>query len=225
MCGNGQLGTTAFPVPIAQAATWDPALERSFGRALGLEAWQKGIDVVLAPNVNIARVPENGRNFEAFGEDPFLSGQTAAAAIEGIQQNPVIATVKHFAVNSQETNRYYVSSNVDDRTLHEIYLPPFETAVRQAGVGAVMCAYGLVNARVRVRGPGAAQDGAAGRVRLPRPRHVGLGRDVVDGSVGERRPRRRDARRQVLRRPRSRTRSPRARSRRRRSTKWRATSS
>ena len=143
--GNGQLGTTAFPVPIAQAATWDTALERSFGRALGLEAWQKGVDVVLAPNVNIARVPENGRNFEAFGEDPFLSGQTAAAAIEGVQQNPVIATVKHFAVNSQETNRYYVSSNVDDRTLHEIYLPPFETAV-QAGVGAVMCAYGQVNA-------------------------------------------------------------------------------
>ncbi len=142
---NGQLGTTAFPVPIAQAATWDTGLERSFGRTLGLEAWQKGIDVVLAPNVNIARVPENGRNFEAFGEDPFLTGQTAAAAIEGIQQNPVIATVKHFAVNSQETNRYYISSNVDDRTLHEIYLPPFQTAV-QAGVGAVMCAYGQVNA-------------------------------------------------------------------------------
>ncbi|HEY8030153.1 MAG TPA: glycoside hydrolase family 3 C-terminal domain-containing protein [Gaiellaceae bacterium] len=141
-----QVGTTAFPAPIAQAATWDPALQRRLGRALGLEAWQKGIDVLLAPNVNIARVPENGRNFEAFGEDPFLAGQTGAAVIEGIQQNPVIATVKHFAVNSQETNRYYVSSNVDDRTLHEIYLPPFATAVSQAKVGAVMCGYGLVNA-------------------------------------------------------------------------------
>ena len=76
----------------------------------------------IAPDVNIARVPENGRNFEAFGEDPFLSGQTAVAEIEGIQQNPVIATVKHFAVNSQETNRYYVSSTVDDRTAEN--MPP-----------------------------------------------------------------------------------------------------
>jgi beta-glucosidase len=141
-----QVGTTAFPSPVAQAASWDTALQRSLGQALGHEAWQKGIDVLLAPDVNIARVPENGRNFEGFGEDPFLSGQTGTAEIEGIQQNPVIATVKHYAVNSQETNRYYVSSNVDDRTLHEIYLPPFEAAVQQGHVGAVMCAYGFVNA-------------------------------------------------------------------------------
>ena len=140
-----QLGTTAFPSPIAQAATWDESLQRRFGKALGLEAWQKGVDVLLAPDVNIARVPENGRNFEGFGEDPLLAARTAVAEISGIQENPVIATVKHFAVNSQETNRYYVSSNVDDRTLHEIYLPPFEAAVRDAHVGAVMCAYGLVN--------------------------------------------------------------------------------
>jgi beta-glucosidase len=144
--GDTQVGTTSFPAPIAQAASWDTQLQRSFGQALGLEAWQKGIDVVLGPDVNIARVPQNGRNFEAFGEDPFLTGQTAAAEIDGIQQNPVIATVKHFAVNSQETNRYYVSSNVDDRTLHEIYLPPFATAIGQGKVGAVMCAYGQVNA-------------------------------------------------------------------------------
>src|SRR5581483_6774616 len=143
--GDTQVQTTSFPAPIAQAATWDTGLERSFGHALGLEAWQKGIDVVLAPDVNIARVPENGRNFEAFGEDPFLTGQTAAAVIDGIQQNPIIATVNPVAVNSHETNRYYVSSNVDDRTLHEIYLPPFATAVGQGRVGAVMCAYGLVN--------------------------------------------------------------------------------
>lgn len=141
-----QVGTTSFPAPIAQAATWDAALQRRLGAALGLEAWQKGVDVLLAPDVNIARVPENGRNFEAFGEDPLLSGRTAAAEIDGIQQNAVIATVKHFAVNSQETNRYYVSSNVDERTLQEIYLPPFAAAVSQGRVGAVMCAYGLVNA-------------------------------------------------------------------------------
>src|SRR5207248_1414183 len=152
--GDTQVGTTSFPAPIAQAATWDPELQRSFGEALGLEAWQKGIDIVLAPDVNIARVPQNGRNFEAFGEDPYLTGQTAAAEIDGIQQNPgVIATVKHFAVNSQETNRYYVSSNVDDRTLHEIYLPPFATAVGQAHVGAVMCAYGQVNSVFSCQNP------------------------------------------------------------------------
>jgi len=143
--GDGQIATTAFPAPIAQAATWDTSLQRRFGQALGREAWNKGVDVLLGPDVNIARVPQNGRNFEAFGEDPFLTGQAGAAEIEGIQQSPVIATVKHYAVNSQETNRYWVSSNVDQRTLHEIYLPPFEAAVRQAHVGGVMCAYGLVN--------------------------------------------------------------------------------
>ncbi|HZQ88749.1 MAG TPA: glycoside hydrolase family 3 C-terminal domain-containing protein [Gaiellaceae bacterium] len=148
-----QVGTTSFPAPIAQAATWNPALQRRLGHALGNEAWQKGIDVLLAPDVNIARVPENGRNFEAFGEDPFLSAQTAVAEIAGIQQNPVVATVKHYAVNSQETNRYYVSSNVADRTLHEIYLPPFAAAVGQGEVGAVMCAYGLVNGTQSCQNP------------------------------------------------------------------------
>jgi beta-glucosidase len=143
---DGQLGTTAFPAPIDQAAMWDPTQARRLGQALGNEAWRKGIDVLLGPDVNIARVPENGRNFEAFGEDPFLAAQTAVAEIEGIQRNPVIATVKHFPVNSQETNRWYLSSNLDQRTLHEIYLPPFEAAVEQAHVGAVMCAYGSVNA-------------------------------------------------------------------------------
>jgi beta-glucosidase len=143
--GDFQTGTTAFPAPIAQAATWDPLRARALGQALGNEAWQKGIDVLLAPDVNIARIPQNGRNFEAFGEDPFLSGQIAAAEIQGIQRNPVMATVKHFAVNSQETNRWYVSSNLDNRTLHEIYLPPFEAAVNQGHVAAVMCAYGAIN--------------------------------------------------------------------------------
>lgn len=148
-----QVGTTAFPAPIALAATWDPALQQQLGQALGSEAWKKGIDVLLAPDVNIARVPENGRNFEAFGEDPFLSAQTAVAEIAGIQQNAVVATVKHYSVNSQETNRYYVSSNLDDRTLHEIYLPPFAAAVGQGGVGAVMCAYGIVNGTQSCQNP------------------------------------------------------------------------
>ena len=94
---------------------------------------------------NIARVPMNGRNSEAFGEDPYLTGQTAAAEIQGVQENPVIATVKHYALNNQETNRMSESSDVDDRTLHEIYTPAFEIAVKQGQAGSVMCSYNRVH--------------------------------------------------------------------------------
>ena len=142
--GDGQIGTTAFPAPIAQAAAWDPSVQRGTGRAIGWEAWHKGIDVQLAPDVNIARVPLNGRNFEAFGEDPFLAGQTAVAEIDGIQENHVIATVKHYALNNQETNRMTESSDVDERTLREIYTPAFEAAVQQGHVGSVMCSYNRI---------------------------------------------------------------------------------
>lgn len=143
--GDAQSGTTAFQAPISQAATWDPATARAVGRAIGSEAWHKGIDVQLAPDVNIARVPLNGRNYEAFGEDPFLTGQTAVAVIDGIQSEHVIATVKHYAGNNQETNRMTISSDIGERALHEIYTPAFEAAVKQAHVGSVMCAYNKVN--------------------------------------------------------------------------------
>jgi beta-glucosidase len=142
--GDMEVGTTAFPAGIDQAATWDPALQTEYGRTLGWEAWQKGVNVQLAPGVNIARVPMNGRNFEYMGEDPYLSGQGAAAEIRGIQQNPVIATVKHYALNNQETDRMTVSSDVSERTLHEIYLPAFEAAVKEGHVGAVMCSYNRI---------------------------------------------------------------------------------
>jgi beta-glucosidase len=143
--GDGQTDTTAFPAPIAQASSWDPSLDRRLGDAIGWEAWHKGIDVMLAPDVNLARVPMNGRNFEAFGEDPYLSGQIGAAVIQGIQGEHVIATVKHYAENSQETNRQTISEDVDERTLHELELQPFEAAVKQGRVGSVMCAYNQVN--------------------------------------------------------------------------------
>ena len=143
--GDGQTDTTAFPAPIAQASSWDPSLDRRLGDAIGWESWHKGIDVMLAPDVNLARVPMNGRNFEAFGEDPYLSGQVGAAVIQGIQGEHVIATVKHYAENSQETNRNTISEDVDERTLHELELQPFETAVKQGQVGSVMCAYNEVN--------------------------------------------------------------------------------
>ena len=143
--GDGQLNTTAFPAAIDQAATWDPALQRRFGAALGWEAWHKGIDIMLAPDLNLARIPMNGRNFEAFGEDPILSGTTAAAEIQGVQQNNVIATAKHYAENSQETNRNAVSEDVDPRTLHELEGQAFELALKQGRPGAVMCSYNEVN--------------------------------------------------------------------------------
>ena len=143
--GDGQPATTAFPSPILRAATWDPALQRRFGDALGWESWHKGVGVMLAPNLNLARVPMNGRNFEAFGEDPYLSGWTAAAEIQGIQQNNVIATAKHYAENSQETNRNTISEDVDARTLHELEGQAFEIALEQGKPGSVMCSYNLVN--------------------------------------------------------------------------------
>ena len=118
-----QQGTTTFPSGVAQAATWNPALERQFGEALGQEAWNKGINVMLAPGLNIARIATNGRNFEYMGEDPFLAGKTAAAAVRGIQSNPVLAQAKHYAANNQETERNTINAVIDERTLREIYLP------------------------------------------------------------------------------------------------------
>jgi len=142
--GDSQLNTTAFPDGIAQVASWDPAMQRGVGAAIGWEAWHKGVAVQLAPGVDIARNPLNGRNFEYAGEDPYLAGQTGAAVISGIQSQHVVATVKHYAANDQETNRMTDSSDVDERTMQEIDLPAFQAAVK-AGVGSVMCSYNRVN--------------------------------------------------------------------------------
>ena len=141
--GNRQTGTTAFPDEIAQAATWDASLQTSMGAALGAEAAAKGVNVVFGPGVNVARNPLNGRGFEYAGEDPLLAGATAAALIRGIQSKHVIATVKHLALNDQETNRTTMSSDASERVQQELYLPPFEAAVK-AGAGAAMCAYNRV---------------------------------------------------------------------------------
>ncbi|HWC33943.1 MAG TPA: glycoside hydrolase family 3 C-terminal domain-containing protein [Mycobacteriales bacterium] len=143
--GDGQLLVTAFPDGIAQAASWDPAMQYEVGAAIGWEAWHKGVDVQLAPGVDIARNPLNGRTFEYAGEDPYLSGQTGAAEIRGIQSQHVAATVKHYAMNDQETNRMTDSSMVDVRTMQEIHLPAYEAAVKQGHVAAVMCAYNRIN--------------------------------------------------------------------------------
>src|SRR3954454_14055346 len=151
--GDMEVNTTAFPSGISQASSWNRPLQRQLGRAIGNEAWHKGINLQLAPDVNIARFPMNGRNSEAFGEDPYFTGQTAVAEIDGIQQNPVIATVKHYALNNHEVNRMTVSADADPRTIHEIYTPAFETAVKQGHVGSVMCSYNRIN------GPYACENG------------------------------------------------------------------
>lgn len=138
--GNGARDVTAFPAPITLAASWDPELVQRWGAAMGSEERGKGVYVHLAPMMNIMRVPTAGRNFESFGEDPFLAAEMAAADVRGIQSAGVVATAKHFVGNEQETLRLEGSSEIDSRTLHEIYYPPFVASVR-AGVGAIMCAY------------------------------------------------------------------------------------
>ena len=136
---------TAYAGSIALAATWDPSLVRRMGESIGQDARARGVHFILGPGVNIYRAPMNGRNFEYFGEDPFLTAHTDVPYIEGVQSQGVIATVKHFAANNQEWDRHNVSSDVDERTLREIYLPAFEAAVKVAHVGAVMDSYNLIN--------------------------------------------------------------------------------
>jgi beta-glucosidase len=137
--------TTSYPAGIAMAATWDTALERQVGAMLGKDSRARGVHFLLAPGMNIYRAPMCGRNFEYFGEDPFLSSRMAVAAIEGIQSQGVVATAKHYMGNNQEWERYKVSSDIDERTMHEIYLPAFEASVKDAHVGAVMDSYNLIN--------------------------------------------------------------------------------
>ena len=143
--GPGHQGpATALPAPIALAATWDVSLANTYGTVLGAEALALANGLVEAPDINIARTLQNGRTFEGFGEDPYLAGQMAVANIAGIQSQGVIAESKHFAANSQETDRMAINEIIDERTLREIYLPAFESTVKQGKVGAVMCAYNQV---------------------------------------------------------------------------------
>ena len=136
---------TAFTAGVGMAATWDPELANRVGAAIGEDARARGVHILLGPGVNIYRAPMAGRNFEYYGEDPFLAARMAVGYIRGVQSQGVMATVKHFAANNQEYDRHNVSSDVDERALREIYLPAFEAAVKEAGVGAVMDSYNLVN--------------------------------------------------------------------------------
>lgn len=147
---DGPLGvrwdkSTAFPSGISLAASWDPSLTEEVGKAIAREVKAKGRHVILGPCVNIARIPQGGRNFESFGEDPFLTTSMTIPYINGVQSENVVATVKHFACNNQEFERDFVDVKIDQRSLHEIYLPAFEAAVRDADVWAFMCSYNKVN--------------------------------------------------------------------------------
>ncbi|HTQ02331.1 MAG TPA: glycoside hydrolase family 3 C-terminal domain-containing protein [Polyangiaceae bacterium] len=137
-------GVTAFPDPITLAATWDRDLVERWGAAMGAEERAKGVMIQLGPMMNLSRSPLGGRNFEGFGEDPYLSAELAARDVTGIQSNHIVATAKHFVGNEQESYRMSENSLIDERTLHEIYYLPFEASV-SAGVGAVMCSYNMLN--------------------------------------------------------------------------------
>jgi beta-glucosidase len=145
---------TAFPASVLLAATFEPELARQVGEAIGREVKGHGKNVLLAPAVNIVRTALNGRDFEYLGEDPELAARMAVAYVQGVQSQHVMATVKHFAANNQETQRQTIDVEVDARTLHEIYLPAFEAAVKQGGAWAVMCAYNKVNGVYACEHPG-----------------------------------------------------------------------
>ncbi|MCW3492656.1 beta-glucosidase H [Microbacterium sp. SSM24] len=141
---NGQRATQ-LPSPISLAATWAPALAEQYGDLAAEEAFSTGHNVLLSPAVDIARVAQAGRAFEAFGEDPLLSGTTGAAQLRGIQSNPVIGDIKHYNVYTQETNRLFGGNAViDERTLQEIYMRPFAIGVRDGRPGSAMCSFNKV---------------------------------------------------------------------------------
>jgi beta-glucosidase len=137
--------TTAYPAGIALAASWDTDLAQRVGTMVGDDARARGVHFILAPAMNIYRAPMCGRNFEYLGEDPFLASRMAVSLIKGIQSRRVVATAKHFMGNNQEYDRHNVSSNIDERTMREIYLPAFEASVKEAKVGAIMDSYNLTN--------------------------------------------------------------------------------
>ena len=135
----------AFPCGAALAATWNTDLAAAYGKAIGLEDRARGTYFQLGPGVNICRVPINGRNFEYFGEDPYLSSMIAVNWVQGCSSEHAVPTIKHFAANNQETNRNSVNAIVDERVMQEIYLPAFKKAVTEGGIVAVMCSYNRLN--------------------------------------------------------------------------------
>jgi beta-glucosidase len=141
----GITGATALPSSLGIAASFDLGLGYHYGQLLGQEARGKGIDAVQGPNLNLLRVPESGRAFEGYGEDPVLVSAMGVAEIDGIQSQGVMADAKHFTAYNQETARTVLDQKISPRVLQELYLAPFKAAVERAHVASIMCAYGAVN--------------------------------------------------------------------------------
>src|SRR5438105_11651618 len=137
--------STSLPAPVALAATWDVSLVERLAAELGKEARSKGVDVILAPTMNIIRTPLSGRGFECFSEDPLLTSRMAVAYIRGVPSVGVGATAKHFVGNDSETDRHRYDARISELALRELYLPPFEASVAEADVFLVMAAYNSVN--------------------------------------------------------------------------------
>lgn len=140
-----QLHSTYFPCGISIASSWNRDIAHSVGNGIGLDAIEHGVGIMLCPGINIYRSALCGRNFEYYGEDPFLAGEMAVNYVKGIQEHGIISTVKHFAINNQEFDRHNTGSVVDERTMNEIYFPAFKKVIQDAGVGAVMMSYNPVN--------------------------------------------------------------------------------
>jgi beta-glucosidase len=143
--GPLKVQSTSFPAGVTMAATWDTELVTREGQAIAQEVKALGRDMILGPTVNINRVPLWGRNFEGYGEDPYLAARLGVAYIKGVQGEGVIPSVKHFDANNEEFERHRIDAHIDARTLHEIYLPAFKAAVQEAGVWTVMSAYNKLN--------------------------------------------------------------------------------
>ncbi|NBZ89620.1 beta-glucosidase [Stagnihabitans tardus] len=141
----GGVKSAAFPVGIAIGATWNPELAREIGQAIAQEVKSKGAHVSLAPTVNIQRSVTNGRNFECYSEDPVLTAALAVGYVKGLQGEGISATIKHFAGNESEIERTTMSSDIDERSLREVYLIPFEAAVKEAGTWGIMSSYNKLN--------------------------------------------------------------------------------
>ena len=145
MMGAQSLPATCFPTASCSASTWDAGLLGQLGAAIAEEAIALNVDVVLGPGVNMKRSPLGGRNFEYFSEDPYLAGELAVSFVNGVQSKGVGTSLKHYAANNQEFQRFSISAEVDERALREIYLPAFERAVKEAQPWTVMCSYNKVN--------------------------------------------------------------------------------
>jgi beta-glucosidase len=136
---------TALPSSLATAATFDPEIAHAGGVMIGAEARAKRFNVLLAGGVNLTRDPWNGRNFEYLGEDPLLAGEMAGAHIAGVQSNRIVSTIKHFALNAQETGRMVLDARIDEASLRESDLLAFQIAIEKGKPGSVMCAYNKIN--------------------------------------------------------------------------------